>query len=123
MTNLLNELRQFTGSETFTRNNINANLIYTEGIKFLAEEAQAYWMIDLVAAELKFHGTLKNEDFLTVSFKRDKEGTCKLVYDDGNYNVLFESGFEFSTFPLDEFSFYVCRNHLGGHTMLLKSEY
>src|SRR5438105_5410898 len=43
------ELRQFTGSEEFYRHFTNV-IIYTEGVKFLAERARLYWLIDLIAS-------------------------------------------------------------------------
>ena len=43
------ELRQFTGSEEFYRHFTNA-VIYTQGVKFLAERARLYWLIDLIAS-------------------------------------------------------------------------
>ena len=42
------ELRLFTGSTEFYRHFTNA-LVYTEGVKFLAEHARLYWLIDLIA--------------------------------------------------------------------------
>jgi len=43
------ELRQFTGSTEFYRHFTNA-IVYTEGVKFLAERARVYWLIDLIAS-------------------------------------------------------------------------
>src|ERR1700682_99049 len=43
------KLRQFTGSTEFYRHFTNS-LIYTEGVRFLAEEARLYWLIDLIAS-------------------------------------------------------------------------
>ena len=43
------ELRQFTGSEEFYRHFTNV-IIYTEGVKFLAQRARLYWLIDLIAS-------------------------------------------------------------------------
>ena len=43
------ELRQFTGSTEFYRHFTNA-IIYTEGVKFIAERARLYWLIDLIAS-------------------------------------------------------------------------
>ncbi len=43
------ELRQFTGSTEFYRHFSHA-IVYTEGVKFLAEHARVYWLIDLIAS-------------------------------------------------------------------------
>ena len=49
---LQRHLRQFTGSECWYRHNLNRNTIYTDGVQFFAENAGAYWFIDIVATEL-----------------------------------------------------------------------
>ena len=46
---LLGELGQFTGDLQRYRHWTRA-LIYTPGVKHLAERAEAYWLIDLVAS-------------------------------------------------------------------------
>ena len=43
------ELRQFTGSTEFYRHFTNV-IVYTEGVKFLAQHARIYWLIDLIAS-------------------------------------------------------------------------
>ena len=43
------ELRQFTGSTEFYRH-FTGIMIYTEGVKFVAERARLYWLIDLIAS-------------------------------------------------------------------------
>src|SRR5437870_2664366 len=46
---LRKELSQFTGSTEFYRHFTNT-IIYTEGVRFLAEHARVYWLIDLIAS-------------------------------------------------------------------------
>jgi hypothetical protein len=45
-----NDLNGFTGSEQFYRHSMVKNFTYTEGVKYLAEEAEAYWLIDAIAS-------------------------------------------------------------------------
>lgn len=47
---LLAELRQFTGDLERFRHPLNRKLHYTPGVRFLAESAGAYWLIDAVAS-------------------------------------------------------------------------
>jgi len=42
-------LQRFTGSETFYPHH-TARILYTEGVKWLAEQAGAYWLIDAIAS-------------------------------------------------------------------------
>lgn len=44
------ELKQFTGDLDRYRHPLNPKVIYTPGIKHLAERAGAYWLIDVVAS-------------------------------------------------------------------------
>lgn len=47
---LLAELRQFTGDLDRYRHPLNPRVIYTPGVKHLAERAGAYWLIDAIAS-------------------------------------------------------------------------
>jgi len=53
MTNTSNlselNLRQFTGSENWYRHGINRDVLFTDGAKFVADEAGAYWLLDTIA--------------------------------------------------------------------------
>jgi hypothetical protein len=49
---LLTELHQFTGDLQRYRHQLNRRLLYTPGVRFLAESAGAYWLIDAVASWL-----------------------------------------------------------------------
>jgi len=44
------ELRQFTGDLDRYRHGFNRRVIYTPGMKHLAERAGAYWLIDAIAS-------------------------------------------------------------------------
>ena len=46
----LADLRQFTGDLDRYLHPINRNVIYTPGVKYLAEKGQAYWLIDAIAS-------------------------------------------------------------------------
>lgn len=47
--NLMRELSQFTG-DLERYQSINPKLIYTPGVNYLAQEAEAYWLIDAIAS-------------------------------------------------------------------------
>lgn len=46
------ELRQFTGDLVRYRHSINRNVIYTPGVKHVAEAGNAYWLIDAIASHI-----------------------------------------------------------------------
>lgn len=46
------DLRQFTGDLERYRHTLNRRVIYTPGVRYLAEKAGAYWLIDEIALAL-----------------------------------------------------------------------
>ena len=46
----LDDLNAFTGSEQWTRHWMARNLIYSEGVAHVAEQAAAYWLLDAIAS-------------------------------------------------------------------------
>lgn len=46
---LRRELGQFTGSTTYYRHFTNA-LVYTEGVRYLAEHGRLFWLVDVIAS-------------------------------------------------------------------------
>ena len=46
------DLDQFTGSENWYRHGINRKVLFTDGAKYVADQAGAYWLIDEIAFAL-----------------------------------------------------------------------
>lgn len=65
---LQHELGMFTGTANYYRHSLNRGLVYTDGVKHLAERAAggngAYWLIDAVASHQR--DIRKNTDELVV---------------------------------------------------------
>ena len=47
---LREQLATFTGSELFYVHPLNRKVVYTEGVRFLAQAAGAFWLIDAMAS-------------------------------------------------------------------------
>ena len=116
------ELRYFTGTEMYyfipllrTR--------YTDGLKYLANVADCYWLITDVSVIAK---SLKHRSrWVTIDFKRlpmEKQETsgyeAEIIYSDGNDNVLERHGYGVTDFPLDELRLFFVND-----TLMLTSEY
>ncbi len=43
------ELAQFTGTEYWYRHAFKRSITYTDGVKYVAEKAGAYWLIDEIS--------------------------------------------------------------------------
>lgn len=119
---LESDLRQFSGSEEYHKwSYLFKDQVLTDGAKYLAEKAGAYWLMDAIASHQKLP-KLRNESFqvwrLTVT--RNKQGSkeATLVADDGNDNVLARQRIPFTDFPLDKIKLYLVDN-----IIMLPNEY
>ena len=54
-------LAQFTGSERFYRHAMVHNVIYAEGVKYVADTVGAYWLIDEIAFAQKHASKLRKK--------------------------------------------------------------
>lgn len=117
MTSLANDLRQFTSTDHYYRHTLSGrSFIYTDGVKYLAETAGAYWLIDKIVfgqpeTELECDGFQSWKLKVTGS-------TAVLTCDDGNENIVHTEEITFTDFPLPEIELWV-----EGSTILLPSEH
>ena len=110
-------LRQFTGTEQWYRHWFNKKMLYTDGVKFFAEEAGggAYWFLDIVATEI--FGLLEANPFLAIKLVSEN-GRPIVIAEDGNNNVLFKrDDIEYTDCPEGTWLFFMSDN-----VMLLPSE-
>jgi hypothetical protein len=116
------DLLEFTGTENWYRHSLNRNVTYTDGVKFMAESAGAYWLVDEVATG-QMHPQVRQyaaeDDFQVWKLTVNREkSSAVLVCEDGNNNVICSKEIEFTDFPLDEIKLY-----FSGGVILLPSEY
>lgn len=126
-TTLQQELNAFSGSDYFYRHPFG-RLIYTEGVKFLADRAGAYWLIDAIGS----YQSRREVRELTIQFwllKRDAKGdgavlTCSYDTEHGEpVAVKVRQVIEYTDFPLPSIKLYVIPNGDGTVTCLLPGEY
>lgn len=112
------DLAQFTGTENWYRHFFARNILYTDGIQYMANAAGAYWLIDEIAL-MQTEPQFKKHEFQNWTLKVNLEGsTAILTCDDGNYRIFYEKKIPFTDFPLDEIRIYFVNN-----VILLPSEY
>jgi hypothetical protein len=121
----LEELNQFTGSEQFFRYWGSRKLVYTEGIKYLAEKAKCCWLIDEIGLVL-FPKLLKNhiDSFYKIEFKVGADHSAHIIIDDGNGNTYLRHKINWTDFPVSEelVIFYLCESD-DHYCLMLPSEY
>ena len=101
------DLAQFTGTTQYFRH-WSKRIVYTDGIKFLAENAGAYWLVDLIAS---YQPVKTERQYWTL--KREEQG-YSAICKDGNDNLLVKQTFEYTDFPeyLLPFDLYLQNNVL-----------
>lgn len=112
------DLRQFTGSEQWYRHGIVRDVLFTDGAKYVADQAGAYWLLDEIALAQRYDKNVAGEEFQVWTLNVNDDRTATLACDDGNGNVVYSKRVPFTDFPLDEISLYYCNK-----TILLPSEY
>ncbi|MGB0871351.1 MAG: DUF6876 family protein [Flavobacteriales bacterium] len=98
---ILNKLANCCGSQIFTVHPTMNGVIYSEGVKTVVDECQANWLLLHFGMIIPFNEALMNEDFLTITMLV-VDNKAKIVYDDGNDNVLHIEEIGFTNFPLDK---------------------
>jgi hypothetical protein len=103
MTKTLNtpDLAQFIGSENWYRHAINRAVGFTDGAKFVADQAGAYWLLDEIAIIQAHNARVAAEAFQVWKLAVNADQTGVLTCDDGNGRVIFRKQIEYTDFPLD----------------------
>jgi hypothetical protein len=111
------ELANFTGSENWFKHWLGKAL-YTDGVKYVADGAGAYWLIDEIAIN-QTRPKVRAEEFQVWTLTTDlQKRKATLTCDDGDGHVVFTKRIDFTDFPLAEIKFYYVDN-----TILLPNEY
>jgi uncharacterized protein DUF6876 len=112
------DLRQFTGSEHWYRHGIVREILFTDGVKYVADSGGAYWLLDEIALAQRFEARVSGQAFQlwTLTVKSDR--TAMLTCEDGNGVPVYSKAIPFTDFPMVEIKFYVTDS-----TILLPSEY
>lgn len=103
-------LSQFTGSENWYRHPINRKVTFTDGAKYVADTAGAYWLLDEIAIIQPYDKRVAAEAFQLWKLTVSKDSTALLTCDDGNGVIVYTKPIEFTDFPLEEIEFYFENN-------------
>ena len=114
---LQTNLSHFTGTENYYR--VMPRLVITDGVQYLANQANSYWLVSLIYSHLMSNAIYSEFVVarLTVIGK-----TADLVLDDGNDQIICEQHIEYTDFPLDEVTIY-CSYQERLWVLLLANEY
>ena len=109
------DLTAFIGTETWHRHPINRSTLLTDGVVYFADQAGAWWFLDIVATEvMRFH---RMKPFLVIDLIVN-DGQADIRVTDGNDAMLFKRHIHFTDAPEGLWRFYLTDN-----VVLLPSEY
>jgi hypothetical protein len=111
------DLRQFIGTEFWYRHAIQRHILFTDGAKYVADTAGAYWLLDEIALGQR-EPCIANQPFQRWTLTVHPDHTATLLCEDGNCHAVFIKAIEYTDFPLEKISFYFTDN-----VILLPSEY
>ena len=111
------QLAQFIGTTGYYR--ISRRHLLTDGTKYLAEEAECFWMMDAIASHLSEIGT---KDWFVVVQVKVTDGRAVMAYQDGNDKEHARQEIPYTDFPMDSITLYACWDQ-ENWVIMLPSEY
>lgn len=112
--NLIGNLAQFSGAMTYYR--IAPKFLITDGVKYLADNAGCYWLLDAAVSHLIVLGT--DDHFVLIRLVVEDQ-TAVLSLEDGNGLVHRKQAIPYTDFPLSQQTLYACWD--GDHWVLMLS--
>ena len=104
------ELAQFTCTTQYYHS-LLSTFVYTDGIKYLAEKGDCYWLLSDISA-FQYSGEMKNNKHLqSIQFwtlKANEDRSANLICEQDTGITIFESHYAYTSFPLSKISLYLC---------------
>jgi len=98
-------------------------MIYTAGVKFLADEAKAYWLLDAIASHLP-NPKLNREEFQVWHLRVEANRSARLWATDGNTDTpLVQQDIEYTDYPEGMCEMYLIRTPGEPDVLMLPVEY
>jgi hypothetical protein len=120
------ELPHFTGTENYTNMRypwLRVPFLLTDGAKYLAEKAKAFWLMDAIAS-YQINKKVAGEPFQVWELVVNADCKAILTCTNGNKRILVKQEIPYTDFPLDQISLYAAEDDgLGGRVVMLTSEY
>ncbi|NJN46004.1 MAG: hypothetical protein HC808_05445 [Candidatus Competibacteraceae bacterium] len=115
--NKLPDLKYFTGTEHWYKHPLFPNLLYTDGTRYVAENAGAYWLIEKIFS-LQHRKEISAKPFQVWTLNVTDDSTATLRVEDGNGNHLYSEHLTYTDFPATGITLWLTDN-----VLLLPSEY
>lgn len=93
-------------------------MLITEGVKYVADAAGAYCLLDAITIAYVYEQKVRIEEFQLWILTVEKSASGQLICDDGNGNIVYRQDLDYTAFPEPGIRLYFCNG-----TILLPSEY
>jgi len=114
---LKSELGNFHGTENYYYLPLFERFKYTDGVKYLAEQAGAYWLLEYIFSA-QADRALRGENFQVWKVSVLEDNSAIIKVEDGNDNLLAEFNISLTDFPLKRIDLWLI-----GQVLILPSEY
>jgi hypothetical protein len=98
------ELNQFSGTAEYHKWSPLFSFVLTDGAKYLANTAKAYWLMDAIASH-QHNKAVAKEEFQVWDLKKVGDA-WELTCEDGNGKSVVKQDIEYSDFPLNSIKLY-----------------
>ena len=92
-------MSQFTGTGHWYWFGIVPDITCTDGAKYVADTAGAYWLLDEIAIAQRFEKPVAAEEFQVWKLIVKDDDSATLICEDGNDNVVFTKPIPLTDFP------------------------
>ena len=112
------QLAHFSGTERYHRT--HPGLLATDGVKYLADQAGAYWLLDIIWSVLP----KIDDEFAVVELSVQDNRRATVTIHDGRepQTSYHEQAIPWTDFPLEQIKLYIQQNGQG-RVVMLPSEY
>lgn len=116
---LRSQLEGFTGTEGYHRLTLSRRLVGTDGVAFLAQAANCFWLIDAIASHQP--ACMKDEMLQGIQFwtLKVKDQSAKLICERDQGDVFLTQDIPYTDFPLDEIKIWVEAGECGGQPVMV----
>lgn len=124
-TEIQSGLAHFYGTEAYHRLSIFGGLIATDGVRWLAENAGCFWLMDEIGAAQASSKIKGNEGCQFIQFwtLKVKDNKAELVCEEDTDKPVYSKKIPYTDFPLPEIRLYVQRADERTFVVMLPSEY
>ena len=91
------------GTEHYYTNSIHS-FKYTDGAKIFCENAQSYWLLDIVNSVCRFYKRM-HQDLIIIKLIVNKDNKASITFED-TYGIFFSQIIPFTDCPEGEWMFY-----------------